>query len=281
MDKPFKINRGHNGNKVWVVIGMVVLAALFSLGAAALWQNFQQEDQLAPSQPAQPSSSISEPEPEPVSEPEPEPEPEPALPQIEGAVPESERVKSSYFDDAVFVGDSITTGIPLYQIMDNAEVLAGTGINLSSIYTEAVVKQEDGERITIMDGLKKKQFAKVYLLLGGNEVRDMPKDSFIQRYSSFLDDVRELQPDSIIYVQSITPVTAENNYNMDNNRINEYNEALVELCGEKKVYFVNIAEALKDDKGELPLEASPADGMHFNADYYRKWFEYLKTHTVS
>ena len=37
---------------------------------------------------------------------------------------------------------------------------------------------------------------------------------------------------------------------------------------------------MKDENGMLPDEASPADGMHFGPDYYTKWFEYLKTHTV-
>ena len=92
--------------------------------------------------------------------------------------------------------------------MDGTTVLAGTGANLSSIYTEPYVKQEDGSRIAIMDGLKQAQFRKVYILLGGNEVRDVEKSRFIERYSSFLDDVRELQPDALIYVQSILPVTS-------------------------------------------------------------------------
>ena len=36
---------------------------------------------------------------------------------------------------------------------------------------------------------------------------------------------------------------------------------------EKGVYFVNVAEALKNDRGELPEEASPTDGMHFGPEY--------------
>lgn len=85
-------------------------------------------------------------------------------------LPETERVRSDYFDDAVFVGDSITSGISLYQIMDNADVLADTGVNFDTIYTKESVRQEDGTRIPIMDALAQKQYAKVYVMLGGNEV---------------------------------------------------------------------------------------------------------------
>ena len=98
--------------------------------------------------------------------------------------------------------------------------------------------------------------------------------------SVMLDDIKALQPNALIYVQSILPVTPDNIYNLDNSHIDAFNAALLELSKEKGVYFVNVAEALKNDRGELPEEASPTDGMHFGPEYYTKWFEYLKTHTV-
>ena len=45
-----------------------------------------------------------------------------------------------------------------------------------------------------------------------------------------------------------------------------FNEALLTLCKEKEVYFVNVAECMKDENGMLPDEASPADGMHLGPD---------------
>ena len=65
--------------------------------------------------------------------------------------------------------------------------------------------------------------------------------------------MRELQPDALIYVQSILPVTRNNNYNMDNNRIDEFNQALLTLCGEKQVYYLNVAECMKDECDSTPL----------------------------
>ena len=290
MNKPMKVSRRKKSNLIPVLI-MLVFALLLSLLISGVWlisAGAQGENASSDASRQRLRSSSSEPEekeessddePEPASAPKPEPEPE--IPVFEGAVPASDWVSSDYFNDAVFVGDSISTGIELYGVMDGTTVLAGTGANLSSIYTEPYVKQEDGSRIAIMDGLKQAQFRKVYILLGGNEVRDVEKSRFIERYSSFLDDVRELQPDALIYVQSILPVTRNNNYNMDNNRIDEFNQALLTLCGEKQVYYLNVAECMKDENGMLPDAASPADGMHFGPEYYNKWFDYLKQHTVS
>ena len=52
------------------------------------------------------------------------------------------------------------------------------------------------------------------------------------------------------------------------------------MAEEKEVFYLDVNSALKGSDGALPTEASPADGMHFNATYYQKWFDYLKTHTV-
>lgn len=285
-NRPMKVNRRRKKNTIWPGIALIFSAALLSLCIALIWQNVsEQKDKLAEGASAGASLSSSA---EMSSAPESSSTPqessmveESSVSEAQGKVLVSDRVKSSYFDNAVFVGDSITTGIQMYGVMSNTSVLAGTGINLSSVYTEPVVKTEDGERITIMDGLKQKQYEKVYVMLGGNEVRDQQKETFIKRYSAFIDDIKTLQPDALIYVQSILPVTAQNNYQMDNSRIDTFNEALAELCKEKEVYYLNVAECMKDESGMLPDAASPADGMHFGPDYYNKWFEYLKTHVIT
>ena len=48
-------------------------------------------------------------------------------------VAEGEWLASEYFDDALFVGDSITEGIKLYDVMSNVTVLASTGVNVATL----------------------------------------------------------------------------------------------------------------------------------------------------
>lgn len=250
--KPPKVIRGHNRNMLWPVLGLLAFALVFSLAVAGIWQKVAAEpEESAPSVAESAAPESSEPEAS-SSEPEESSEPEapekPALP--DGAVPESERVMGTYFDDAAFVGDSITEGIGLYGLMSNTTVLAGTSVNLDTVYTREVVKTEEG-RITIMDALGQKPYAKLYIMLGGNEARE-DTATFIARYGKLLDDIKALQPNALIYVQSILPVTPDNIYNLDNSHIDAFNAALLELSKEKGVYFVNVAEALKNDRGELP-----------------------------
>lgn len=195
-------------------------------------------------------------------------------------VAKSDRVLNSYFDDAVFVGDSLTEGIKLYDIMSNATVLSHTGLGLDNIYTKEVVEQADGTKISVIDALKLEQgVSKIYILMGPNSI-GYSKDTFISKYGVIIDSIKQIHPNATVYIQSMLPVTTTNKYKLDNEVIDEYNLALIELAEEKQVYYLDVNSSLKGPDGALPTEASPADGMHFNATYYQKWFDYLKTHTV-
>jgi hypothetical protein len=208
----------------------------------------------------------------------------PPPPKVDkGLVPESEKVLSGYFKDAVFVGDSVTEGIKLYGIMSDATVFSYTGLGLDNIYTKDVIKQPDGTSIPVMDAVRLCNANKFYVLIGVNSIA-YSKDSFIQKYAAIVQSIKEFHPNAIIYVQSITPVAVkkaiEHGYNLNNETINEYNEALLEMAIEKGVYYLDIHSALADETGALPDNAT-TDGLHFGPTYYQKWFDYLKTHTVS
>lgn len=308
-NQPYKVSRRRKQSAVWPVLLMLASAAVIALVIAGAWQvaegkpffpptgeifsktesssseDADQNTKSADSKEDKESSSSQE-ESSAVSSSSQPPEssgPEAAskaLPVFEGAVPESAAVSQNYFDDAVFVGDSITEGMTIYSGMSNAKILAYTGINFSTISTTPVLKQEDGTRVTIMDELGKGRYNKVYVMLGGNEVGYMDEDSFIQRYEKVLEQVESLQPGAVIYVQSMTPVTETNGYHLDNDRIDQYNQAILAMCKRRRLYFLNVAECMKDSRGMLPTEASPKDGMHFGQEYFDKWFAYLKTHTV-
>ena len=152
-------------------------------------------------------------------------------------VPELDRVTSEYFDDAVFIGDSITEGIKTYGMMTNATVIAATGINLSTITTSAVVKTESG-RVTVLDALKQyPETGKIYILLGANGIAWMEKDSFVQLYGDFVKELKAQCPDALIYIQSIFPINEEKfsaHYDSEitNEKIREYNSALLDMSKE-------------------------------------------------
>jgi lysophospholipase L1-like esterase len=290
--------RRKNGSLVVALI-LVLIIALISFLGATIWQNLsdkakEPDSDLSSSKPEESSEEVPEEQPaaeEPAEVEEPsvpeEPidpeEPESPFEDLEDVVvPKGDWVKSEYFDDAMFVGDSITYGMKVYNTMTNATVIAHTGINPQTILNKAVI-QEGEEMLTILQAMDRHNPGKIYIMLGANGVAFLAEEDMMGFYGEFIDSVTQQHPDAIVYVQSILPVTAEKSEDerYSNDRIDQYNISLMNLCKEKGVYYLNVAEAFKDELGNLPTEASPKDGMHFGSTYYMKWFDYLKCHAVA
>ncbi|MGN0169812.1 MAG: GDSL-type esterase/lipase family protein [Lachnospiraceae bacterium] len=196
-------------------------------------------------------------------------------------VPESEKAAESYFDDAVFIGDSRTEGFMLNAGLTNATFYSHKGITVKTVFTEPAIKMGNS-KVSIMDALKKTKFSKVYIMLGINETGWVYSSMFIEKYGEIIDRIRQSNPDAVIYVQQILPVSRkvskEHRY-INNKRIREFNRLLQEMAEEKKVCFLNVAKAVENEKGVLPDDAA-VDGIHLKKEYCQKWLEYLETHVV-
>lgn len=201
------------------------------------------------------------------------------------AVPESEMVGDDYFDDAVFIGNSLIVGLQR-TVPLNARYFASIGLNVSQVFTKELIPMTSGKTATISDALGTVEFSKVYLMFGINELGWGSIASFISYYGQIIDRVREVNPDALIYVQSILPINEEkwaksrdfqsciNNY-----AVATFNQKIVEMCVEKDVAFVNVGEVLTDETGNLYPDAT-SDGIHIGGIFSTRWVEYLKTHTV-
>ena len=209
-----------------------------------------------------------------------EPEAEPAY-DFSQPVPESEPVDNSYFEDAAFVGDSRTDGFMIYSGIGCGETLTSNGLSIFKLAEKKAITI-DGTKYTLLEALGLKQYGKVYLSLGVNELGYYNDQGFYEAYCQAIDLIRQSQPNAVIYIQSILPVSAEKSAGDDiysNPRIDEFNGLLRELAEEKEVYYVNVAEAVAGEDGCLP-EGASFDGVHLTPDYCAKWRDYLKTHTV-
>lgn len=195
-------------------------------------------------------------------------------------VPESGAVDRSYFSDALFIGDSRSEGFKLYSELDNATYFVYKGLSVETVNTKEVITAPDGTQQTVMNALKQKQFGKVYIMLGINELGWTNTNAFIQKYGALVDAVKKYNPNAIVYVQSILPVSDKKNgdpiYNNEN--INKFNGLIQDMVNQKQVYYVNPAESVMKD-GLLIHEAS-TDGVHLNKKYCMVWRDYLMTHTV-
>lgn len=196
-----------------------------------------------------------------------------------GAVKESEKVGDSYFDDALFIGDSLTDGLRLYSSLKEATYASGTGMTLKGVLS---VPLSDGNYT--LDLLKNTPYKKIYILLGINEkLTEDNISSYCEDYVHLIKTIREINPDTYIYLQSILPVTEKKSKShrfLNNNNIPLYNEAIEKVAEENMCYYLKVNEIMMDDTGALPSNAS-SDGIHPSKEYYEKWIEYLKTHAIS
>ncbi|HZK24204.1 MAG TPA: GDSL-type esterase/lipase family protein [Oscillospiraceae bacterium] len=194
-----------------------------------------------------------------------------AVPAAAGTIAED------YFQDAVFIGDSRTTGLQLFGGPTEAIYYTATGLKVDTISTKPVVASGK-QKITIMEALDQHKFDKIYIMLGINELGWAYSDLFIKTYGEVIAELKKIAPAALIYVQSILPVTKkkslqDNVYNQQN--INKYNELIQQMAAEQQVYFLDAAAAVKDDEGYLP-SAATTDGIHLNPAYCQLWFDYLQ-----
>ncbi|MEQ2443735.1 GDSL-type esterase/lipase family protein [Pseudoflavonifractor sp. CLA-AP-H29] len=198
--------------------------------------------------------------------------------------PETAPVDDSWFDDAVFLGDSRTDGLRLYGGIPGADFIQHTGVTVFEIGTKECIRI-DGQKYTMLEALALKQYGKVYIMLGVNELGYFNDNSFAKAYADMVDQVRAIQPNAVIYLQNLVSVNPEkckaNNqpYYVTNEQIAVYNGIIENIATEKHAVLVDVNAALVDESGILPREGT-TDGVHFTKDYYIKWYDYLKIHTV-
>lgn len=197
-------------------------------------------------------------------------------------VPVSTAVDLSYFDDAVFIGDSRTEGFILNLNLSQIKSFTHKGLMVNTVFTKNVIDLGN-RKTTVMDALKETPFSKVYIMLGINELGWAYSSKFIEKYSEIIDEIKVINPEAIIYIQSLLPVSQEvsdtHNY-LKNDKIKEYNALLSQLAAEKEVFFLDTAAAVIDANGCLPSDAA-TDGIHLKKAYCEKWLQYLETHALS
>lgn len=193
---------------------------------------------------------------------------------VEESVPP---VTNEYFADAVFIGNSLTEGLFMYtDIDDQADGFYTVGLNVSSAQSDAFVD----DTYTLDQALVQKDYRKIYVMMGLNEVGWPDVDSFISEYASLLHQVERDCPEARIYVQSILPVSAARSSEGDsinNSNIRRFNEKIREMAESNNWTYLNVWEAIADEDGELPSDAAP-DGVHFGPEYMEIWLQYLREH---
>ena len=270
-----------------------VLAASLLAGCSA------QGPSAAPSAPsdlgtdATSAAETPRPTPEPTPSPTPTPTPEPTptplpWPVYEFGAPleESEPVEDdSFFDNAVFVGDSRTEGLQLFSGLKNGTFYWARGMSVfRADHEDYKVFEADGEKLTLVGVLARGEYDAVYIMIGVNEL-GFGAQAYGEGLAELIDKVIAAQPKAVIYLQLLPPVNdAMCRSNglasyINNDNVAAYNEAITQVAADKRVVLLNTAEVYTGEDGQLPRELAN-DGCHFVYGEYGRWADYLRSHVI-
>lgn len=193
---------------------------------------------------------------------------------------EKQCVEKSYFDDALFIGDSRTVGISEYGNLNNATFFANTGMSVYNVFDKAVSVPRVG-KLNLEQILKSKKFGKVYIMLGINEL-GYNMDKTIGKYKKLVEYVKNNQNSSIIYIQANLHVTYKKS-NQDkvfnNTNINKFNAEISKIADNKNIFYIDVNEKFDDENGNLNSEYT-SDNIHIYAKYYKEWSNWLSQNAV-
>ena len=195
--------------------------------------------------------------------------------------PPADPVEDTYFDDAVFLGDSRTEGFHLYSGLSTGKYLYVTGATVASVFNKSV--DTPLGKMPLLDALQQMDCGKIYVMLGINELGWNGTDIFRNQSAKLIERLQADHPDATIVIQSILPVSARQDAKgsyVNNQRIDAYNQVLQELAETYGVVYLNVAEAVMDEDGYLRADWN-FDGVHLNKAGCQAWLDYLRTHPVT
>lgn len=193
-------------------------------------------------------------------------------------------VEDEYFSDAVFIGDSRTVGMYEYGgLEDISTFYASTGLTVYKIFDATIVSVPGQKRkITVEEALQDNSFAKIYLMIGINEMGTGTVETFTEKYREVVEHLQELQPEAIIYIQGIIKVTTERSDQGDyinNEGIEARNRELEKLADNRRIFYLDVNPLICDETGGL-VDSYTFDGVHLKAKYIQIWKDYLKENAV-
>ena len=186
------------------------------------------------------------------------------------------KVDKSYFDDALFIGDSRVEGLALYSGLDNATFAYMEGLTTFGLMSEKIAA--NGTE-TLTQLLSENTYKKIYIMLGINEA-GYDTDSYASTYMDAISQIQGMQPDAIVFMMGCMHVSSDYSDTHDivnNDNIDDKNGAIAAYADGIKLFYLDMNTAVDDGKGGL-IKDYTWDDIHLQAQYYSVWEEYIYEH---
>lgn len=204
------------------------------------------------------------------------------------AAPEQQVVDSSFFDDAVFIGDSISLKLSYYAAssgeLGKAKflVVGSYGVG-NAVYDGLELTYQGQSYKNVEDALAATGAKKLFIMLGMNDIarKDFGYvDGAITNWGKLLDLLKSTCPDMTVYIQSMTPVwTGGEKGSLNNANVDKYNEKLKAFAQNNGYKFIDIAPYMKDSTGGLATRFCSDQYVHLTDEGAKTWIKVLKAYT--
>ena len=206
--------------------------------------------------------------------------------------PSGTTVDAGWFDDALFIGDSVTLKLSYYAdygSLGDAEFLCAGSLGYNNAQWDLndpdnVHPYYNGQKFLVDDGAAYINPAKIFIMLGMNDIGMYGVDGTVEAMKTVTQRIADKCPNAVIYVQSVTPMLENMQLRDLNNRtIAEFNEKIQPICQERGYIYLDVASAMDDGYGNLVYEycGDPtAMGLHFSDAGCAVWVDYLKNHVA-
>lgn len=168
----------------------------------------------------------------------------------------------SWFDDALFIGDSRMVSLSQYARLGQADYFADVGLTVYQMFTKSA-SDENFSSMTLEELLSTRQYGKIYVMLGLNEA-GYPIDSLKEQYRECIGQMQQLQPEATVYLLLVYGVTrgkaAATSY-LTPEHLSQVNAAIVSLCDGDKIRCLDPRPLYEDEQGYLK-EDYTGDGAH-------------------
>lgn len=189
---------------------------------------------------------------------------------------------TDYLNDTLFLGDSNTVRLYNNGLISLQQFCAKEGIGTQVALNEGIVTfKKDSSHYTIPQAVAMMKPRRVVMTFGTNDT-GMEVPDFIAHYTALIQAIQQSYPYTDIIVNTVPPVPADHsNYpHMDQARIDDFNMALLEMCEQLGVRFLNSAEALKGSDGYGIADYYTSGDIHLKSAGLKAVLNYLRTHAL-
>ena len=189
---------------------------------------------------------------------------------------------TDYLNDTLFLGDSNTVRLYNNGLISLQQFCAKEGIGTQVALSEGIVTfKKDSNHYTIPQAVAMMKPRRVVMTFGTNDT-GMEVSDFIAHYTALIQAIQQSYPYTDIIVNTVPPIPADHsNYpHMDQAKIDDFNMALLDMCEQLGVRFLNSAEALKGSDGYGIADYYTSGDIHLKSAGLKAVLNYLRTHAL-